>query len=124
MATILVIDDEIGVRLTLKAMLEGDGHTVLLAENGLEGLDMFNSNLADLDIVITDIMMPGLNGIEFLEKAREKKERLPVVAISGGGNRLDEEDPLHAATELASAILKKPFNSEELNRVLGPFINT
>jgi DNA-binding NtrC family response regulator len=118
MATILIIDDEAGVRITLQTMLEIEGHKVLLAEDGLIGIRRMQQYIDDLDLIITDIMMPGANGLSVIKKAQELKEGLPVIAISGGGNRLEDKDPLEAAIELKVDTLRKPFNAEELNEKL------
>ena len=118
MATILIIDDEAGVRITLQTMLELEGHQVILAEDGLIGIRKIQQYINEIDLIITDIMMPGANGLSVIKKAQELKENLPVIAISGGGNRLEDKDPLEAAIELKVATLRKPFNASELHETL------
>jgi len=123
LARILIIDDEPGVRITLKTMLQVEGHEILLAENGTEGMEVIKENIGELDLVITDILMPDMDGIQIINETKALNANLPVVAISGGGNRLDADDPLVMATETASGIIRKPFNTKELNDVVNKFLS-
>ena len=84
MSKILVIDDERAIRNTLKEVLEYEKHEVDLAEDGPSGLELFGSN--SYDIVLCDIKMPKLDGIEFLQKSNEINPDVPVIMISGHGN--------------------------------------
>jgi two-component system, NtrC family, nitrogen regulation response regulator NtrX len=84
MTKILVIDDERSIRNTLKDILGLEGHMVDIAENGISGLDLIRSN--DYDIVLCDIKMPEMDGIEVLKKIMEIKRETTVVMISGHGN--------------------------------------
>jgi two-component system nitrogen regulation response regulator NtrX len=81
--TVLVADDEKGIRETLKRLLEYEHYRVLLAEDGLEALKMVESEL--LDIVLLDIKMPGMDGLEVLARLHQSHPQLPVVIISGHG---------------------------------------
>jgi len=112
MALILLIDDDELVRVTVARFLTDAGHQVTLAGNGADGLDKFGR--APFDLVITDIIMPEQEGIETIIKLRQRKERIPVIAISGGG-RQRNLDFLNAAREFgADATLSKPFTGPEL----------
>jgi len=84
MAHILVIDDERSIRNTLKEILEYEKFTVDLAEHGLEGLEMVEKN--NYDIVLCDIKMPEMDGLEVLEKIFELEGDAQVIMISGHGN--------------------------------------
>lgn len=119
MAKILVIDDEPGVRFTLKVILEGDGHEVLEAEDGEEGLAVLTTNLGDVDVVITDIMMPKLDGVMVIDVIRRVDPDVPLIAISGGGNKITTNDPLKTASKHTAAALRKPFTKEELRGALA-----
>jgi two-component system, NtrC family, nitrogen regulation response regulator NtrX len=81
---ILVIDDERSIRNTLKDILGLEGHHVDVAENGLEGIELINSK--EFDIVLCDIKMPEMDGIDVLKKIMEIKPETTVVMISGHGN--------------------------------------
>jgi DNA-binding response OmpR family regulator len=104
MADILIIDDDEQIRELLIDVLEAAGHTVRPAGDGRGGLALFRRQPAEL--VITDIVMPGMEGIETIRELRCDAPGLPILAISG------RDDPLYlrAADELgATATLEKPF---------------
>jgi CheY-like chemotaxis protein len=77
MAIILVIDDEKSIRNTLQEVLEYEGHKVDLATNGNEGLEFFDKG--DYDVVLCDIKMPGMDGIEVLEKCMSASMMYPSL---------------------------------------------
>ncbi|MFW5837891.1 MAG: response regulator, partial [Desulfovibrionaceae bacterium] len=83
MADILIIEDDRMVGLLIKETLVAAGHGVRLADNGVAGLDLLEKHGADL--VITDIVMPEMDGLEAINRLREKHPDLRVLAISGGG---------------------------------------
>ncbi len=110
MATILVIDDESAVRDTMRRLLERYGHEVREAANGREALKA----APDYDLVITDINMPEMDGIEVIMALTDRRPGLPVIAISGGG-RLPKDLLLSSADMLgAVTTLPKPFDLSEL----------
>jgi DNA-binding response OmpR family regulator len=121
-ASILIIDDEPAVGKSLRRTLERAGFTVTISTSGIEGLETFQRSAPD--IVITDIMMPKLHGIDVIRGIRERGSTTLIIAISGGGNfgRLRyEPDALTTSAYLlaaqqagANAILTKPFEREEL----------
>lgn len=112
MARILIIDDEIMVRLTLRQFLEKAGHKVVEADNGEKGLKAFQAQAADLEI--TDIIMPDKEGIETILDLKKQAPDLPVIAISGGG-RIGSTDVLEIAKKMgASHILPKPFGRDKV----------
>ncbi len=84
MSRVLVIDDERSIRNTLKDILEFEKYTVELAEDGFKALELLK--IKDFDVVLCDIKMPGMDGIEVLQKIEEIKSDVPVVMISGHGN--------------------------------------
>ena len=110
MATILVIDDEKSIRNTLKDILEYENHTVELATNGPEGLELFENK--PIDVVLCDIKMPEMDGIEVLEKLIEKSSEIPVIMISGHGNI---DTAVDAIKKGAYDFIEKPL---DLNRLL------
>ncbi|MBV8852310.1 MAG: response regulator [Sinobacteraceae bacterium] len=121
-ASILIIDDEPAVGLSLRRTLERAGHTVTVTTSGTEGLETFKR--AQHEVVITDILMPKLHGIDLIRSVRQLAPRTCVIAISGGGNfgRLRYEPEalttsayLIAAREAgADEVLTKPFERDEL----------
>jgi CheY-like chemotaxis protein len=113
MARILVIDDDEDVRAVLRGVLEQAGHEVVVAANGVEGIDAFRRLAADL--VITDIVMPEKEGIETIRDLVEEFPNARIVAMSGGGKRLNRDNALFTASEIgAYKILRKPFEPSEL----------
>jgi two-component system, NtrC family, nitrogen regulation response regulator NtrX len=110
MSKILVIDDERAIRNTLKEVLEYEKHEVDLAEDGPSGLEMFNAN--SYDIVLCDIKMAKMDGIEVLQKIYETSSDVPVVMISGHGNI---DTAVEAIKKGAYDFLEKPL---DLNRLL------
>ena len=112
MARILVIDDENLVRLTLEAVLSARGHVVALATEGGEGLDQLATS--DFDLIITDLIMPEMEGIETIRAIRRLSSSLPILAISGGGRRQIGDFLEMAAKFGADVVLRKPFSSAEL----------
>ena len=111
MASILIIDDNDPIRSLLRRLLERVGHTVYEAADGKTALRMYAGNPADL--VITDIYMPEMDGIEFLIRVREAFPEARVIALSGGSH-IGKEDVLRDATLLgAVGVLEKPFTVEE-----------
>ena len=112
MANILLIDDDDLLSEGLAEGLRGAGHSVTLAPNGPAGLAAAARILPD--IVITDVLMPGMDGIEVLRTLRARGFEVPVIAMSGGG-RLGAGMVLDMVTALGAAgVLVKPFSRQEL----------
>ena len=110
MANILIIDDERAIRKTLSEILGYEGFKVEEAADGEEGLKKFQSN--PFDVVLCDIKMPKLDGIEFLSKASETNPDVPIIMISGHGNI---ETAVDAVKKGAYDYISKP---PDLNRLL------
>jgi two-component system nitrogen regulation response regulator NtrX len=110
MSKILVIDDERAIRSTLKEVLEYEKHEVDLAEDGPKGLEMFSANT--YDIVLCDIKMAKMDGLEVLDKISEITTHTPVIMISGHGNI---DTAVEAIKKGAYDFLEKPL---DLNRLL------
>ncbi len=111
MASILIIDDADPVRDILRKLLERVGHTVFEATDGKSALRMYAGNPTDL--VITDIYMPEMDGIEFLIRVREAFPEARVIALSGG-SYIGKQEVLRDAAQLgAVGVLEKPFSVEE-----------
>ena len=108
---ILLVDDEPGLREAVQAYLEDSGFDVNVASNANQGWDILQSYLPDL--VITDIMMPQIDGYQFLQKLREdpRFKALPVVFLTAKGMTTDRIQGYQAGCD---AYLSKPFDPEEL----------
>jgi DNA-binding NtrC family response regulator len=112
MARVLIIDDEDGMRTILRRALEHAGHSVIEASNGLEGLKRISQET--IDIVVTDLLMPELDGIELIFNLRKSRPNLRVIAISGGGQLPPDSYLKIAQRGGARRILIKPFELREL----------
>lgn len=110
MAKILVIDDQRSIRNTLKDILELEGYEVELAENGKDGIEIFLESKYDL--VLSDIKMPEMDGLEVLSKIMEVHSDVPVVMISGHGNI---DTAVESIKKGAYDFIEKPL---DLNRLL------
>ena len=110
MANILIIDDEKAIRKTLSEILSYEGYKIEEAADGDEGIRKFAEK--PFDVVLCDIKMPKLDGIEFLEKAKEINADIPVIMISGHGNI---ETAVEAVKKGAYDYISKP---PDLNRLL------
>lgn len=110
MSKILIIDDEKSIRNTLKEILSYEDYEISLAENGLEGIELAKTD--EFDVILCDIKMPQMDGIEVLEKTQELGLDTPVIMISGHGNI---DTAVEAIKKGAFDFLEKPL---DLNRIL------
>jgi DNA-binding NtrC family response regulator len=110
MAKILIVDDQKSIRNTLKDILEYESHEVILAENGEEGIALFEKD--KFDLVLCDIKMPNMDGMEVLDIIMKKNQDIPVVMISGHGNI---DTAVEAIKKGAYDFIEKPL---DLNRLL------
>lgn len=121
MANILLIDDDDILRDTVLQMLELDGHHVTDAADGAQGLRLFQANAGrgGFDLVITDVLMPGVDGSRVIVELRRTHPDLPIIAISGGRRVLSPQFNLEtAALAGASCQLAKPFTRHDLQSAL------
>jgi len=109
MQTILVVDDEPNYQIVLSELLREEGFEVFTANSGTQGMPIIRET--DLDLVISDIKMPGMDGIEFLEKIKELNSDLPVILITAYA---EVERAVHAMQLGAFTYLAKPFSNAEL----------
>jgi DNA-binding response OmpR family regulator len=112
MSEVLVIEDMAGVQHTINTMLRRAGHNVTIAGDGAAGLEQLKQR--KFDLVITDMLMPDVDGMEVLVRLSEMSGRPPVIAMSGGGAGVSAEAALKAAKLKADAFLQKPFDKAEL----------
>jgi len=116
MVRLLLIDDDVDVRTALALWLRRHGHDVVEAGDGGEGLKRLETETFDL--VVTDIIMPDVEGIETIMRIRKGFPDLPVIAISGGGSG-EPSQTLRPASRLgAHATLRKPFRPSVLGETI------
>ncbi len=113
MATILLVDDEDLLREGVREILEMSDHTVIEAGDGQQALEQFAVN--NVDLVITDVVMPNMDGVDFVTKLRELFPEVPILTISGGSRVVSARFGLDSALlSGANASLTKPFNAKQL----------
>ena len=109
---ILLIEDMKGVRDSLEMLLSSAGYDVQCAATGREGLDKAKSSRFDL--IISDILMPDLDGTEVIIAIQASPSPPPILAISGGGQGTTADQALTLAQQKANAVLAKPFSKHDL----------
>jgi DNA-binding response OmpR family regulator len=110
MATVLVIDDDPSVGLSVVQVLRSAGHTTLLAADGREGLKVFEKDL--VDVVLVDLYMPDMDGVETITALRKASPEVKIIAMSGNPHGTEM---LNVAGKLgAIALLEKPFAIADL----------
>lgn len=113
MAKILLVDDEDLLREGVREILEMSDHEVIEAGDGVEALEKFAVN--DIDLVITDVVMPNMDGVDFVTKLRTMFPDVPILTISGGSRVVSARFGLDSALlSGANASLTKPFNAKQL----------
>ncbi len=114
MAHILIVDDQQHVRFLVKRVLEAHQHTVTEASDGLEALDFLdNMQSSPCDLILLDLLMPKLNGYEFLARLGVRQGHPPVVVVTALWK------PLHDSSEYPiSGFLSKPFTRQKLLEVV------
>ncbi|MFC1673867.1 response regulator [Pseudomonadota bacterium] len=112
MEQVLIIDDDELVRFTLREIMETFGHQVTEARNGREGIAIFKTG--QFDIILTDIVMPEMDGIEVIQEIRQRDMSVPIIAISGSGGAFKMQHLEIARKAGATKIMSKPFKPDEL----------
>jgi CheY-like chemotaxis protein len=108
---ILVIEDDEDVRSMLVECLQAFGYTVSQARDGVSGLERLH--IDDPDLLMVDYAMPGMNGLQVIEKAREFRESLPVILATGYA-----DVDISTLADKRLTALRKPFQLDELSRVV------
>lgn len=117
MTTVLVIDDEEAVRSLLRQLLQRRGFAVIEARDGEEGLRCFHSQ--PVDLVICDLIMPRLNGVETILGLRRASPDVKIIAMSGGG-RSHAIELLKVAGDMgADHVLGKPFSIDQFMTIVA-----
>lgn len=112
---ILVIDDEPSILSTVKITLKSRGYEVLLAGGGFEALRLLDENKEKVKAVITDMMMPGMEGPELIKKINAQHPNLPIIGMSGIGRQNDVDDLESLSLKV---FLTKPFTGQQLLKTL------
>ncbi|WP_295523602.1 response regulator, partial [Limnohabitans sp. Rim8] len=113
MTTILLVEDEVLLREGVQETLEVFGYTVIGAADGVEALDWLEQT--PVSLIITDLVMPNMNGVAFIEQVRVKFPSLPIIVASGSPDSVTRRlgiDSIHVPG--ATACITKPFKSKDL----------
>lgn len=115
MAKILLADDDAAVRDLVKRALTSDGHTVHMTEDGAEALEYLEAHYESVDLIVTDVDMPALDGITLCERALVVKPSLGIVLMSGFSDQLDRAGNLKARRITP---ISKPFSLEQIKHTV------
>jgi len=114
---ILVIDDDDGLRTTIDMVLQSLGHEVVLAANVIDGLARAEDER--FDVVLTDMNMPGLDGLEAVKALRSVRPPVAIVAMSGGSTQSSAEDYSVLAVNMGAGVfLPKPFKRADVAQAI------
>jgi len=116
MARVLIVDDEQALREVWTLGLRDFGHTVETAGDGMDGIKMIGTQ--SFDVILLDINMPRLNGVEFLKRIRATEPDLPILAVTAVSDSKLAKSVIEAG---ANAILYKPIGLEELANTIKRF---
>jgi len=108
--TVLVVDDHDTTRQTISKMLEAGGFSVMTASSGSEALARLARDSRDIDLVLSDVTMPGMNGIDLSYQIREQYPSIPVAIVSGDVSDLERS----IIGRFEVPFIKKPFHAESL----------
>jgi len=111
--TILIVDDEATLRSVFADLLTGDGYRCLTAATAVDALQMIEANVIELDLLVSDIRMPGrLNGLDLANRMRELQPSVAIVLITGYAREMEE------AKARGYRVLEKPFRHFDLEAVV------
>ena len=119
MEKILVVDDELNMRLVLKALLSKEGYNVATASDGMEALKILKSG--DVEVIVTDMKMPKLDGMGLLARVIRDYPSIPVIIITAHGTIAAAVDALKKG---AFDYITKPFERDELQHIIRKAIKT
>lgn len=112
--TILLVDDQPSVLHVQQMLLEAMGHTVITAMHGAAAIEVFDKASDDIDMLVTDFKMPGMDGVDLAEKLRKKDASLPLLMVTAYG----ETEKLMRAEDLNMTIILKPTNLKKFSEAI------
>jgi len=109
MENILIVDDEKNYPMIIGEILQEEGYTSMTASSGMEALDILKNEI--IDLVLTDVKMPGMSGIQLLNKIKELNPDIPVIIMTAHGSVENAVDAMHKG---AYTFILKPFENQTL----------
>lgn len=119
--TILVADDALEVRKTVASVLESFGHNVIQANDGIDAIEKYYAHQHEISLVISDIVMPRMDGVDSVLEMRKSYPELPVIFMTGYD--VPREKTLRILENETSMLLNKPFKTAELSQLVNRLIN-
>lgn len=114
---ILIVDDQYGIRILLNEVLKKEGYTTFQAANGVKALEIVDEHSPDL--VLLDMKIPGMDGIEILKRMRQKEPDIRVIIMTAYG----ELDMIQEARELGALThFAKPFDIDDIRRTVKQYV--
>jgi CheY-like chemotaxis protein len=110
-ARILVVEDDLDTAQSLSALLEDMGHAPTLAERGEDALALLANT--DVDLIISDVLMPGMSGLDFAKRVRDARPNLPIVMVTG------DAEAMESVLASGAVALLKPYSAQTLGLVLA-----
>ncbi|MCX5846983.1 MAG: response regulator [Deltaproteobacteria bacterium] len=118
MIKILIVDDEEGVRISLKKVLQRDGYEIILAENGMDAIDYVRNHMNEIDAVISDFKMPGIDGLETLTEIGKLNPEIIRIILTGYATLDRAIDSVNSDID---GFLTKPFDNNEIRLKIKEF---
>jgi len=115
MAKILIVEDDASALDTLRRALTSEGHEILTSSDGRDALSILSANFAVVELLITDVSMPDIDGITLVESALKQKVDLPVIVMSGLPGELERAESLGAPS---LRVVSKPFSLDEIRKLV------
>ena len=121
MGKVLIVDDSETVRTQLKRVFEEDGFIVLEAENGRVGLEVLKEKASEIDIILCDVNMPEMGGLEMVRLVHENEElnKIPIFMLTTEASKVSKEIGKDAGVK---AWITKPFNPEKVLKAIEKFM--
>lgn len=116
--TVLMVEDEAALRRTAARILERHGFTVLVAADGLEALDLFHAHEDHIGLIVSDMAMPRMGGVELYRALRREGKRVPFLLASGYA----AADLRQASGDASLPVVEKPWSVEEFVRTVGDLL--
>ena len=113
MTKILVVDDDVIWQKFISEILTREGYEIEICPSGVEAVEKLEKG-GTYDLILTDLIMPELDGMGVLNHLRSKEDTTPVIVLSGGGVTLSSEDAIRSVEGMVAGVLEKPVQYQEL----------